>query len=206
MGQAERSRWNHNIHFHPIVMKAIPPSATSALDVGTGNGELAGDLRDALPDVTAVDLDAEVLARAAADHDGIQWIRGDVMTYDFGRTFDVVASVATIHHLPSLPDTLQRFADLTSPGGVVAIIGLARATTPRDRLLGLAGVAQHQFFSRTRNYWEHSAPTVWPPPHTYSEVRESAARVLPGVRWQQFALWRYALTWNKRLNAGTSSR
>ena len=58
MGQAQGSRWNHNIHFHPLVMNAIQPGATSALDVGTGNGELAGDLRGALPDVTAVDLDA----------------------------------------------------------------------------------------------------------------------------------------------------
>src|SRR5690349_12313003 len=99
MGQAQGSRWNHNIHFHPLVMNAIQSGATSALDVGTGNGELAGDLRGALPDVTAVDLDADVLRTAAASHDGINWIQGDVMTYDFSRTFDVVASVATVHHL-----------------------------------------------------------------------------------------------------------
>ncbi|HJR88536.1 MAG TPA: class I SAM-dependent methyltransferase [Aeromicrobium sp.] len=206
MGQAQGSRWNHNIHFHPLVMDAIQPGATSALDVGTGNGELAGDLRGALPDVTAVDLDAGVLRAAAANHGGINWIQGDVMTYDFGRTFDVVASVATVHHLPSLPDTLQRLADLTAPGGVVVIVGVAQATTARDRLLSLAGVAQHQWYSRTRNYWEHSAPTVWPPPHTYSEVRADAARVLPGARWQQFALWRYALTWNKPPSSGTDAR
>ena len=197
MGQAQRSRWNHNIHFHPVVMKAIQPGAASALDVGTGNGELAAELRGALPDVTAVDVDSGVLATAAANHHGINWVHGDVMTYDFGRTFDVVASVATVHHMPSLRDTLQRFAELTSPGGVMVIIGLAQATTPRDRLLSVAGVAQHQWYSRTRIYWEHSAPTVWPPPHTYSEVRDSAAQALPGVRWQQFALWRYALIWHK---------
>ena len=206
MGQAQGSRWNHNIHFHPLVMNAIRPGATSALDVGTGDGELAGDLRRALPDVSGVDVDADVLRAAAANHGGIEWIQGDVMTHDFGRTFDVVASVATVHHLPSLPDTLQRFADLTAPGGVVVIVGVAQATTVRDRLLSLAGVAQHQWYSRTRNYWEHSAPTVWPPPHTYSEVRADAARVLPGARWQQFALWRYALTWNKPLTSGTDPR
>jgi trans-aconitate methyltransferase len=197
MEHGRGSRWNHNIHFHPLVMDAIPAGATSALDVGTGNGELAGDLRGRLPDVTGVDLDAEVLKSAAATHDGINWIQADVMTHDFGRTFDVVAAVATVHHLPSLPDTLQRLADLTAPGGVVVIVGVAQATTVRDRLLSLAGVAQHQWYSRTRNYWEHSAPTVWPPPHSYAEVRAEAAKVLPGARWQQFALWRYALTWNK---------
>jgi trans-aconitate methyltransferase len=187
-------------------LRAFHPGATSALDVGTGNGELAVDLRGELPDVTAIDVDADILAAAAARHDGINWIHGDVMTYDVGRTYDVVASVATVHHLPSLPDTLQRFAELTTPGGVVVIIGLAQATTPRDRLLSVAGAAQHQWYSRTRDYQDHSAPTVWPPPHTYSEVRETAATVLPGVRWQQFALWRYALTWAKPPNTGTSVR
>ena len=98
MGKARGSHWNHNIHFHPLVLKAIRPGATSALDVGTGNGELAGDLRGALPDVTAVDLDADVLATAAANHDAIHWIRGDVMTYNFNRTFDVVGLSG--HHPP----------------------------------------------------------------------------------------------------------
>ena len=76
MGQTQGSRWNHNIHFHPLVMNAIHPGATSALDVGTGNGDLAGDLRGALPDVTAVDLDEGVLRAAAANHGGINWIQG----------------------------------------------------------------------------------------------------------------------------------
>ena len=206
MGQDQGPRWNHNIHFHPLVLRAVHPGAKSALDVGTGDGELAAELRGVVPDVTAVDVDADVLATAAGRHDGISWIHGDVMTYHFGRTFDVVASVATVHHLPSLPDALQRFADLTSPGGVVVIIGLAQATTPRDRLLSLAGVAQHQWYSRTRNYWEHSAPTVWPPPHTYSEVRDTAASGRRAGRWRQFALWRYALTWSKPLESDTRAR
>ena len=41
------------------------------------------------------------------------------------------------------------------------------------------------------------APAVWPPPHTYQEVRQIATDVLPGVGWQQFPLWRYALTWRR---------
>ena len=202
MAERQDRRWNHNVHFHRLVMDAVTDGAVSALDVGTGDGVLAADLRGALPDVTGVDVDSTVLATAAARYEGITWVEADVMTYDFGRTFDVVASVATVHHLPSLPDTFRRFADLTSPGGVLVIVGLARATTLRDYLLGAAGVAQHQWYSRTRTFWDHSAPTVWPPPHSYREVRNIASSVLPGARWQQFALWRYALTWQKPLRDG----
>jgi 2-polyprenyl-3-methyl-5-hydroxy-6-metoxy-1,4-benzoquinol methylase len=196
--QARRDpRWNHNIHFHRVVMDAIPAGATSALDVGTGDGLLAADLRDAIDDVTAVDIDAGVLARAAAEYSGIIWICGDVMSMELGRTFDVVASVATLHHLPDLSAAMRRLADLTAPGGVLVVVGLARSTSLRDHLTGVVGAVQHQWYARTRTVWAHSAPTVWPPPHSYREVRESAGKVLPGARWQQFPMWRYALTWNK---------
>ena len=190
-------RWNHNIHFHQVVMKAIPEGAVSALDVGTGDGLLAAELRTVLADVTAVDLDLGVLTRAAAEHRDITWVHGDVMSLEFGRTFDVVASVATVHHLSSLADALRRLADLTSPGGVLVIVGLARAASLRDHLKGVLGILQHQWYSRTRNVWAHSAPTAWPPPHTYREVRDCAVEVLPGVAWQQFGMWRYALIWQK---------
>lgn len=193
----EGQGWNHNLHFHPTVLNAIATGATSALDVGTGDGMLAVDLRRMLPDVVAIDTDADVLAAPAREHEDIEWVLGDALTYDFGRTFDVVASIAVVHHFPDLRAGLERLASLTAPGGVLAVIGLATDTTARDHLYGLAGLLQHQWFLRTRTVWEHSAPTVWPPPHTYDEVRTIAAETLPGVKWQQHALWRYELVWHK---------
>ncbi len=197
MRRADGPRWNHNIHFHRIVLDAIPHGAATALDVGTGNGMLAGELRAVLPHVTAVDVDEAVLAGAAKEHHGIEWVHADAMTHDFGQTFDVVASIAALHHFADLTAALKRLADLTAPGGVLVVVGLARPTTVRDHARGMAGVVQHQWYSRTRNVWGHSAPAVWPPPHSYTEVRQCAVDILPGIRWQQFAMWRYALTWHK---------
>ena len=195
MGSDERPRWNHNIHLHRVVLGAIPSGARSALDVGAGDGMLAAELREVISEVVAIDLDSSVLRRAAVEHPGIVWVRDDVMSHDFGRTFDVVASVATVHHLPDLRAALHRLADLTSPGGVLVVVGLARATTPPDHLLSLVGVVQHQWLSRRRRVWEHSAPTA-PPAHSYRQVRRIAGEVLPGAHWRRFALWRYALIWN----------
>jgi SAM-dependent methyltransferase len=193
-GGGTGSRWNHNIHLHRAVLAAIPDGARSALDVHAGDGLLAAELRAVIPEVVAVDVDANVLARASAEHPGIDWVCADVMTHDFGRTFDVVASVATVHHLPDLDAALRRLAGLTSPRGVLVVVGLARSTTPWDHLLSLAGVIQHQWLSRTRGYWEHSAPTA-PPAHSFRQVRRIATQALPGARWHRSALWRYALTW-----------
>lgn len=83
-------RWNHNTHFHARVLGAVSDGASTALDVGTGNGLLARDLYDAGLDVTAIDLDADVLstARTTNPDAGINWLHGDVMGHDFGRRFD----------------------------------------------------------------------------------------------------------------------
>lgn len=182
-------RWNHNIHYHRIVLEAVPESARTALDIGTGNGLLAADLRERVPDVTAIDADESVLTDARADHDNINWVQGDVMRYDFGRSFDVVASVATLHHLPGLRAALRRVSGLVAPGGVLVIIGLARTTRPKDAAIHLLGAAQRRWLSRRHGYWEHTAPTVWPPPHSYVEIRRAASELLPGVRWRQLLMW-----------------
>ena len=190
-------RWNHNIHYHRVVREAISPDARTALDVGTGNGLLAAELRAMVPRVVGIDADAAVLAAADAEFDGIEWIHGDVLTYPLGETFDVVASVAAVHHLPDLAAGLDRLASLTSPGGVLAIIGLARPSTPVDYGWAAAGAVQHRWLSWRRNFWEHSAPMVWPPPHAYSEVRRYASQQLPGARFTRLSMFRYALIWHK---------
>lgn len=189
--------WNHNIHFHRVALEAIPAGARSALDVGTGDGLLAADLRRVLPEVTGIDLDGPALETARRSGLDVEWIQGDVLTYDFGRRYDVVASVATLHHLPDVRAALGRLAELTSPGGVLVVIGLARATTLKDGALGAIGIVQHHLLSRRRTCWEHTAPTSWPPPHSYREVRAAARELLPGVAWRQYPLWRYSLVWRR---------
>lgn len=199
MVNPQRPRWNHNIHYHRLVLEEVPKGARSALDVGTGNGLLAADLRRIMPEVAGIDVDDDdaVLAAARREHSDIGWIRGDVMTYDFGQTFDVVASVAALHHLPDLPAALQRLSDLTAPGGVMVVVGLARRTRPQDFAFNVVGAVQHRWHSWRRGYWEHSAPTVWPPPHSYAEVQRCAREQLAGIQWKQLPMFRYALTWHR---------
>ena len=198
MSNQKHVRWNHNIHYHPRVLRAVPAGARTALDVGTGDGLLARELRELIPHVIGLDIDAAVLARARSDGDRIEWMLGDVRTAPLmPGSFDVVASVATLHHLPDLDAALRRFAELTAPGGVVVIVGLAREASLLDHLWGLAGVVWHRVAARRRTVWEHSAPIVWPPPHTYADVRTAAARSLPGARWRRLVLWRYAIVWMK---------
>ncbi|GAS86476.1 class I SAM-dependent methyltransferase [Mycolicibacterium brisbanense] len=198
MVRDRHDRWNHNTHYYDIVLSAVPPGAQTALDVGTGDGLLAARLRSEIPEVTGIDSDAEVIGRARNDPAEVNWMIGDVMTSPLPQGhYDLVATVATVHHLPDLAGGLARLADLTAPGGALVVIGCARSSSPSDYALDVIGAVQHQFYSRTRGYWQHSAPVVMEFPHTYDQVRQIAVAALPGMRWRRLPLWRYAITWTK---------
>ena len=123
-------RWNHNTHYHRMVLDAVPPGATSALDVGCGEGMLARELRARVPNVTGIDLDEPSIALAREAGGGVEYVLGDALTHPMGP-FDLVVSVATLHHLDARAG-LRRFADLTAPGGRLVVVGLAADDGLRD--------------------------------------------------------------------------
>lgn len=192
-----RDRWNHNIHHHPLVLRAVRPGYRSAIDVGCGEGILARELRAVLPEVTAIDVDGPSveLARRQDPEGRIEHVHADVRTADLG-TYDLVASIATVHHMDPT-EALTRLRDLVAPGGTLVIVGLARSRLPKDLPIEAAGVVTHCLLRTRHTFWEHSAPTVWPPPETYAGVRRRAQEHLPGVRYRRHVLWRYSLTWRR---------
>jgi 2-polyprenyl-3-methyl-5-hydroxy-6-metoxy-1,4-benzoquinol methylase len=190
--------WNHNIHHHRLVLDALPTSCDRALDVGCGEGLLALDLADRVGHVVGLDPDAPTLdaARRDAAADNVEYVLGDLLTADLEPgSFDVVASIAALHHVDTVP-ALERMRELVRPGGVVAVVGLARSRL-RDLPYDAAGAVSTRAHKLTKTYREVSAPVVWPPPQTYAEVRRDAERVLPGVAYRRHVLWRYSLVWTR---------
>ena len=92
---------------------------------------------------------------------------------------------------------LARMAQLLRPGGVLAIVGLARSSYPADLPRDLAATVASRAYLLARGNWESPAPIVWPPPHSYSETRALAQRTLGDIRFGRHLLWRYLLTWTK---------
>jgi ubiquinone/menaquinone biosynthesis C-methylase UbiE len=192
-----RPAWNHNVHYHRIVLDAVPPRCRRALDVGCGQGTLARQLAQRCDEVVGIDLDHEALAhaRAAASEANLSFVEGDVMTYPFpDESFDLITAVATLHHLPLTP-ALQRFRNLLKPGGVLAVVGLYRAHALRDYLVSAVAVPTN-WLLRCRYRWVEVGAPVQDPKETLREIR-AACSVLPGATIRQLLLFRYSLVWRK---------
>jgi hypothetical protein len=48
-----------------------------------------------------------------------------------------------------------------------------------------------------RRFYTHSAPLVWPPRESFTDVRRTASTVLPSARYRRHHLWRYTLVWHR---------
>jgi len=55
--------WNHNVHYHPVLLGQLPAGAGDALDVGSGTGMLTRQLRERIPHVTGIDRHPPSIAR-----------------------------------------------------------------------------------------------------------------------------------------------
>jgi len=206
--------WDHNAHYHPFLLRHVPPGCRAALEVGCGSGAFARMLAGRAATVLAVDLSPGMvrLARGRlAACPGVEVRVADFADEELPRgSFDCVASIATLHHLP-LRSTLARMAGLLRPGGVLLVLDLFRPATLADRLCGAAalpvslglGLARRGRLRpprAVREAWRaHAREDVYPP---LAEVRRAGAELLPGARVRRHLLWRYSLVWTRPAEPG----
>ncbi|MGW2957603.1 class I SAM-dependent methyltransferase [Streptomyces sp. NPDC001220] len=193
--------WNHNVHYHPVVLDAVPPGCRAALDVGCGDGLLAAKLAARAESVTGVDRSPEMI-RLAHKRDGVDnvtFLEGDYLDgglLDEG-SYDFVSAVAVIHHAP-FDDAIERLVGLLAPGGRLVIVGMAHNRTLLDRVISGCGVPAARLSAR-RNGGKQgpSDMPVEDPIMNWREVRRATAHLLPGRRYRRRLLWRYTLVWDK---------
>jgi len=188
-------RWNHNVHYHRAVLNELPPHARRALDVGCGEGILARDLATAgVPHVVGIDRDANQIALARSAGGGPQYVHADYLAHDFDEPFDLVATIATLHH-GDVATGLRRLKQLVNPGGRLVVVGLGARQWPADLPWDAVGFFAHRYYRLRRGYWQHGAPIV-DPSLTNRQTVAVARRELPGVRFRRFVLFRHLLVWD----------
>lgn len=203
--------WNHNSHYHQLIIGHLPPGCAQVLDVGCGTGAFTRELRRSAPEVTGIDADERSIDAASSHPDAsdIKYLCSDFFAFPFEpATFDLVSAVASLHHM-DVEKALARMAWLLRPGGLLAVIGLARKGSVFDYALdplGFLDDRMHRFAGALRDRGRplksgaeesYVPPPVWPPSHTYREMRRVAGALLPGAQYHRHLLWRYSLLWIK---------
>ena len=116
-------------------------------------------------------------------------------------SYDVVASIATLHHMP-MAEALARTASLVRPGGVLLVIDLyqpAGLSWLPDNAISwvwarLLDRGSKQPPALERAWREHGKHDRYP---TMEEVRRVAHRVTPGAIVRKHLLWRWTLIWRR---------
>ncbi|OEU89318.1 methyltransferase [Streptomyces abyssalis] len=205
--------FDHNDHYHRLLLRHVPHGCRTALDVGCGTGRFARRLAGLGVEVDAVDPSAEVIdaAAAASQTEGNQgrprprFRQADVTRAELPRNhYDFISCLASLHHMPF--DTVAGLRDALAPGGILVVLGCYPETSPADHAWSLAAVpvnavaraavAVRETAAGTRHGPRVRAP-VKQPGMPLPQIRREAAVLLPGCSLRRLLFWRFLLVYGK---------
>jgi len=199
--------WNHNVHYHPVVLDAVPDGCRTALDAGCGDGLLARKLAHKAQSVTGVDRSPEMIRLAREQAPGnVTFLEGDYLDLDATAlaegSYDFVSAVAVVHHT-RFEDAVRALVRLLTPGGRLVIVGLAYNHTALDWVISGCGLPASRLNALLRG--GKGAPAGMPVKDSamhWGEAREATRRLLPGCHFRRRLLWRYTAVWDKPQEGG----
>jgi len=203
-----RDGWDHNSHYHDFLLRQLPPHLSSALDIGCGTGAFSRRLAKQCDQVLAIDLSPQMIRLAherSSQYTNIEFEIADVLTHQFApESFDCIASIATLHHLP-LDEILLKMKRALKPNGALLVLDLFQdnglsdpsnlLAAPVSIVLRLIKTGRLRSSAEARTAWdEHGKHDSY---LTLSQIKNICADILPGAQIRKHLLWRYSIVWTK---------
>ncbi|WP_404198974.1 class I SAM-dependent methyltransferase [Streptomyces tauricus] len=191
--------FDHNDHYHRLLLRRLPRHGLTALDVGCGTGRFARRVAALGYQVDAVDPDAEVIAVAEGIGRGPRYRQADVTSTRLPRRhYDAITCLASLHHMPFA--TVTRFREALAPGGMLLVLGCYAGHTWWDLAAVPANAVARAGVSLAERVGGAPGPRplrppARPPRMTLDDVRRASARLLPGSEVRQLLFWRYLLAY-----------
>lgn len=201
--------WNHNTHYHEYLISQIPQRCRQILEIGCGTGEFSRLLAPRAEKVLAIDLSPQMI-RLAQDrsrlYPNIDFVEADVMAYQFADDqFDCIATLTTLHHLPT-ELVLKKIKAALKPGGVFVCLDLYQRSNLIDLFFDATAYPANLWFRLIKTgrprasravreaYAEHGKTDTY---LTLPEVERICADTLPGASMRRHLFWRYSIVWKK---------
>ena len=199
----------HNDHYHNFLLRQLPAHFDNSLDIGCGTGSFARRLAERSQHVLALDLSPEMIRLArerSANFPNIDFQLADVLNLPFAvESFDCIATIATLHHLP-LAEMMLKMKAALKPSGVLLILDLFEpegATDAVSNLLALPVSVGLRLIHRGRLLPLRAERAAWNAHESHdlypkmNEVQALCDRILPGAKIRKHLLWRYSIVWAK---------
>ena len=206
----------HNEHYHNFLLRHLPSNCHNALEIGCGTGGFARRLAERSERVLALDLSPEMIriARERSAQFPIDFQLADVLDWPLpDQSFDCIATIATLHHLP-FEELMLKMKTALKPGGVLLVLDLFERAGLSDSLgeglsdslsnlvaipvsVSLRLLHHHRLLPRReeRDAWTaHEHHDSYP---TMRKVHALCARILPGAKIKKHLLWRYSIVWER---------
>ena len=197
------------------LLSYLPRDCGDVLEFGCGHGALTRQVARRARSVVALDLSPEMIRLArvrSSGHSNIDYRVADItQTHLPVAAFDVVISVAAVHHVP-LTETVERLAAAVRPGGwlliqdLVARRGLRRLPVNAlawlvRRLRATQGPHGNTHAGEVANiYREHGRGEHYLTP---AEAARIYAALLPHSRVIHHLEWRYTAIWHRDAQASS---
>lgn len=162
-------------------------STLSILEMGCGNGWLAGRMQAEGHRVLAADLFTRELEQGARVFPEVTFARADLFTTTLPRgRFDVVVFAASLQYFPSMHQVMERCSQLLRPKGVVHVVDTVLYATESEA----RGATE-----RSNSYFlELDVPEMSGHYHAHSR---QALNAIPDIRYLELA----KPSWVHRFNA-----
>jgi trans-aconitate 2-methyltransferase len=110
--------------FDDLVARIGHPSPSLVVDLGCGPGNMTAQLAERWPEarIVGVDNSPEMIDEASSlgRPGALEFLLGDLRSFDAGSPVDVLVSAATLQWVPGHVDLFRRFVGSLAPGGFFA--------------------------------------------------------------------------------------
>jgi ubiquinone/menaquinone biosynthesis C-methylase UbiE len=208
--------WSANKQYHEFLLRHAPQACEHALEIGCGTGAFSRRLARRAQHVSAIDLSTQMIRVArlrSAEFPNIEFEIDNIVTRELpDSTLDCIASIATLHHVPTR-DVLLKMKAALKPGGRLIVLDLFEpernmmtAGGLTDSILNVTAMGAScslRLFHNGRLRPPREVRAAWEE-HlktdrylTMDEVRSLYGSLFPGVQIRKHLLWRYSAVWIK---------
>jgi 2-polyprenyl-3-methyl-5-hydroxy-6-metoxy-1,4-benzoquinol methylase len=199
--------WDHNRQYQKYLLQNIGAQCGCALDVGCGTGELTKKLARFSKEVTGIDVSANMIAEARKRNHGenIEYLKISAEEYleKTEKRFDVIISVAALHHMRE-ETILGSMKNKLTKNGRILILDLVKPKTPAEWIAGAAAALANpvaMLAMRGRLKVTKEEKQAWADHFHYDEylttgeVKAIVRRTLGKGKVKRHLFWRYSIVY-----------